>query len=1155
MKQLCNLSQLASTALADALKAQGQVDYQDAEGVYHRYFLLADGEQVIDLLLSHQQATDVLTLTKLIFLQAGSGKSTTIDNSDGTVTDLGGWQLAQQEYQRLQTQRQRLLEITGKPAIEASNNEPLQGWARLEAKISANGTLTNPIDNSGLGAIALANLVHSHNDTHGDKIYFCSSSTDHKILINRFAGNYDQPQEPYHIRGYHTFSSKQHYQTKQAPPHLRQATPPKVAEKKAIATQNHQQKLSSIVNTITNSSANAGTTGFNYEPEVHLQANTPTKPIAKPHAATSASSVPVQLASGVEEHTHTLEHVQHLPVTPPERVKTSASINEVSTAHKRTNQQASGNAKACDKDTTNKANNATNNANEQRDPSADKQQTGEAILAQANRQLQSFGALLSVKRAQEVSATIRKSTRLLKFSSKHLHRKMPDIAMALSGVAHHKLAAAKPDYDFLTDHQKYLSKLLPKRWLLISVLVMLVIIPGFMNTGMGPAIKEIKEQFGTNIIALQAWYLVGMAAGQLFWGPVLDSFGRKPTVLFLATAGVIINFTMINIESGLILFLCRWLQGFFFGGLSMCPAIILKDIFSTRNFVLYNSWVILFLLLAPALGPLVSGQIVYYFQNWRWTINILTLFLVFIVVAFTFYIPETIEQRKDDLTTNQKADKQTEGGPVSSESSPISSTASNINRDVATAPSSQTPQTIATSLQKSTQPRVLPYKLNHEAADVINRARRYQPQNLGQRYWLVQQFFRSLVPVDLNNRWQQTKADLTSKFLHLFDFKQQLNVYRTILTNRRARYLVALNVGYSITIFALPILTPNLYIYVYGIPENLFGLYLIMPVLCTLIGNRINVMLVRRKISPRKVWIRASIIQSVFTLVNFTVSWFFLGPLGIMFAFAANLFFNGFQLGNIQALYLNLFQEYTATANSILNFLRTAVASIFIWIVGNLPHGNGATILHLDAIIIVSCTIGTIYYAKIFKAFVSHEQDKKDEQANQEKKLEKQRHQDSEQGNSSTDTATSNNTTASTPLTQEQVIAANHETFAQLRQQLQANARRLKAKKNPEEATIRETSTAAKTITTSDVSDNATTTSSSGIDCVVERMKKHIHNYSQAREQALQTVKSIWNNHETDEENEEEHDANKIADSSTTSATASDTSASKLSTDTRDNTE
>lgn len=400
------------------------------------------------------------------------------------------------------------------------------------------------------------------------------------------------------------------------------------------------------------------------------------------------------------------------------------------------------------------------------------------------------------------------------------------------------------DYDATSNHQRYLKQRLPYRKLLVLFLFLLAIIPGLENTSISPAIEQIQQTFNADIIALQTLYIAGMALGQFFWGPIIDKYGRKPILIFTALAGILANLYIVNASTSLEVFLCRFVQGFTFGGLALLPAIILKDIFSARNFIIYNSWILLFLLYAPALGPIIGGTIVE-LLSWRWIFNLISMVLTLLLVIYFFCIPETIETKN------------------------------------------------------------------------------------------------------------------TAKL----SLRQNLYNYYKILANKQAFYLILFNVGYSFCIFSLPLFIPALFLNHYDIEPGKLGWYFIFPVLVTLAGNRLNVHLVRKNYSPTFIWLQASFIQLLVTMLALIIATKYLNPYTIIMTISCALFFNGFQLGNIQSLYLSLYPEQTAVANALMSLLKLIIPALIANVTLHLmPQYGGLTLLYFDASVIVLCTALTLFY-------------------------------------------------------------------------------------------------------------------------------------------------------------------------------------------------
>lgn len=99
----------------------------------------------------------------------------------------------------------------------------------------------------------------------------------------------------------------------------------------------------------------------------------------------------------------------------------------------------------------------------------------------------------------------------------------------------------------------------------------------------------------------------------------------------------------------------RVCQGVIFSGLGIIPSVILKDIFSTRKFLVYNSWLVTIFLFAPALAPLFGSYVmVFTNNNWHWIFNIISALVVICGLVFLVSIPETLDPEKQQAFNTKR---------------------------------------------------------------------------------------------------------------------------------------------------------------------------------------------------------------------------------------------------------------------------------------------------------------------------------------------------------------------------------------------------------------------------------------------------------------------------------------------------------------------
>ncbi|MDD7426099.1 MAG: Bcr/CflA family multidrug efflux MFS transporter [[Actinobacillus] rossii] len=159
-------------------------------------------------------------------------------------------------------------------------------------------------------------------------------------------------------------------------------------------------------------------------------------------------------------------------------------------------------------------------------------------------------------------------------------------------------------------------------------------LPSFLNIAQDLAITVEQVQFTLT------FFTYGMATGQLFWGPVGDSFGRKPIILLGVTVGATVALILTQINSIENFTALRFVQGFFGAAPVVLVGALLRDLFDKNELSRMMSMITLVFMVAPLLAPIIGGQIIKY---WHWhtifyvigAMGILSLSLVF------FIIPET----------------------------------------------------------------------------------------------------------------------------------------------------------------------------------------------------------------------------------------------------------------------------------------------------------------------------------------------------------------------------------------------------------------------------------------------------------------------------------------------------------------------------------
>lgn len=159
-----------------------------------------------------------------------------------------------------------------------------------------------------------------------------------------------------------------------------------------------------------------------------------------------------------------------------------------------------------------------------------------------------------------------------------------------------------------------------------------------------PAFLSIAKEFSTDVSAIQrtlAAYFVGLALGQLFYGPAADRYGRKPPlyvglVLFIAAS---IGCALAR-NAGELTAL-RFMQAL--GGCAemVVARAIVRDLFAPQQAARVFASLMLVMGLAPILAPLLGGWIVVHL-SWRAIFWFLAGFGTLVLLTCMFCLRESL---------------------------------------------------------------------------------------------------------------------------------------------------------------------------------------------------------------------------------------------------------------------------------------------------------------------------------------------------------------------------------------------------------------------------------------------------------------------------------------------------------------------------------
>lgn len=167
-----------------------------------------------------------------------------------------------------------------------------------------------------------------------------------------------------------------------------------------------------------------------------------------------------------------------------------------------------------------------------------------------------------------------------------------------------------------------------------------------------PAFINMQNDLKTSISSIElsvSLFFIGMALGQLVYGPLSDKYGRKNPLLggmflyFLATIGC----ALANHISHFIVF--RILQAF--GGCAsmVISRAIIRDLFEKRQIAIILSNMALVMGIAPIVAPSI-GAFINQFFGWRFIFYFLALANFLCIILIILFLPETNFHKNNTLS-------------------------------------------------------------------------------------------------------------------------------------------------------------------------------------------------------------------------------------------------------------------------------------------------------------------------------------------------------------------------------------------------------------------------------------------------------------------------------------------------------------------------
>ena len=182
----------------------------------------------------------------------------------------------------------------------------------------------------------------------------------------------------------------------------------------------------------------------------------------------------------------------------------------------------------------------------------------------------------------------------------------------------------------------------PPSFLIILILGALSTVSPFSIDMYLPAFPQIARDLGTTPAEISlsvSGYFVGLALGQLFYGPLLDRFGRKKPLYAGLTLFIVASIGCMTSRSPGLFIAFRLLQALGGCAAQVGAVTMVRDFFPVEESAKILSLLILVLSVSPFFAPTIGGYVTTTI-GWPWIFAILAGFAMIVMALLALVLPE-----------------------------------------------------------------------------------------------------------------------------------------------------------------------------------------------------------------------------------------------------------------------------------------------------------------------------------------------------------------------------------------------------------------------------------------------------------------------------------------------------------------------------------
>jgi len=183
----------------------------------------------------------------------------------------------------------------------------------------------------------------------------------------------------------------------------------------------------------------------------------------------------------------------------------------------------------------------------------------------------------------------------------------------------------------------------------VALMAMMMALVALSTDAMLPALRTIGEDLAVerenSVQLIVSFLFLGLAVGQIAYGPVSDSVGRKPAIYAgyaLFIAGCLLSIFATNFS---VMLAGRLLQGVGVAGPRSITLALVRDQYEGRAMARVMSFVMMVFILVPVIAP-TFGQAILLIASWRAIFGALLALALLTVIWFALRQPETLTAKR-----------------------------------------------------------------------------------------------------------------------------------------------------------------------------------------------------------------------------------------------------------------------------------------------------------------------------------------------------------------------------------------------------------------------------------------------------------------------------------------------------------------------------